>query len=231
MTIYTGPNGQQTLNVDFSAGNPIPSKITPGLSYNAGGGLTSAPLSHTLNLLGTLPSGPFSSETHTANDAAVAPKSANYGAIKFVDSRATTTSLSYSGLQPINDTVPATNFTFNTGPGNQSFQVVDGPIVRGFVTTQISSTSTPVGFERVNFANKGNVVIQSQAGNDAIAVNNPTTATGLLTLQINTGDGNDVVDVMATPPIASLGVALGNGNDVVNIGNNNTLSQIMLRWW
>jgi hypothetical protein len=205
LTIDASPAGHQSLNIDFSGGNPIPTVGTPGLIFNAGANATSVLLSHTMNLSGTLPSGPFANENYTATGVGT-------GTITLDGA-----TLDFTGLQPIDDTVPAANFTFNSGPGAQSFQVIDGPTLKGFSTTEIVSTATPPGFELVDFANKSSVVVQTQAGNDTVVVNNPTAATGLVSFQINTGAGNDQVTVTSTPPIGAFGVTFGNGNDVLNI--------------
>ena len=68
LTIDTNPIGDQILTADFSQGNPIPSGQVPGLIFNAGASASSAPDSHVLDLQGTLPGGPFLSETHNAED-------------------------------------------------------------------------------------------------------------------------------------------------------------------
>jgi hypothetical protein len=224
LTIDTDPTRTQTLNINVSGGNPIPIASSPGLIFNADGDGTGGSTAgvHSLNIFGELPTGPFAGETHNANDPIIPPAEQlrQYGSIAFDDGTGLATALTslwYTGLQPINDTAPAVKFTFDTGPGPQSIQVIDGPIVNGLSTTQIKSAATPPGFALVNFANKSHVVVQSHAGDDTVVVNNPTAAAGLLSLQINTADGSDQVDVTAAPPIASFGVALGNGDDVVNI--------------
>ena len=56
---------------------PDPLTDTPGLTLNAGGDSTSGLDTHALNIFGELPSGPFASETHNANDPTVFPRSAS----------------------------------------------------------------------------------------------------------------------------------------------------------
>ncbi len=71
LTIDTGAMGDQILTADFSQGNPIPSGQVPGLIFNAGAAASSVPDSHVLDLQGTLPGGPFLSETHNAEDPSI----------------------------------------------------------------------------------------------------------------------------------------------------------------
>ena len=104
LTVDADPAGNQLLNIDFGGGNPIPTVGAPGLTFNAGGNGSSAG-NHALNLFGTLPSGPFTTETDTANGTGT-------GTITLDGA-----TLGYTGLQPIDDTVPAVNFTFNSDPG------------------------------------------------------------------------------------------------------------------
>ena len=107
----------------------------------------SASDSHALNIFGTLPTGPFASETHNANDQTVFPQVGQYGSIDFTDGQGTFTSLrasNYTGLQPITDTTPAVNYTFNDfGYPDQSFSATTGPIVGGFQTLEFANTPTP----------------------------------------------------------------------------------------
>ena len=106
--IDTDPTQDEALNIDFSGGgNPIPTAGQPGLIFNAGDPLFDA--SHVLTISGELPSGPFASEVHNANDQSVFPQVGQYGSIMFTDAEAINTSLDYTGLNPITDTAPAVN--------------------------------------------------------------------------------------------------------------------------
>lgn len=187
LTLDTGPFGTQHLTVDFNAGNPIPTQGFGGLTFNAGADATSAPDSHKLFIRGTLPTGAFASETHNA-EADFGPE--HHGDIVFVDAASITSSLVYTGLQPIDDTAAATNYTFNDFAAlDGSFNAVNGPTVLGFDTIQFASTSLPPGgFETTNVANKTNVVFN--ASNVFLGVNGTvnitTPSTGLASLQFNT---------------------------------------------
>jgi hypothetical protein len=223
LTIDAGPAADQFLDIDFSGGDPIPTFGAPGLIFNAGANATSPLGSHGMNLFNELPTGPFATETHNANDPSVFPQAGQYGSIDFTDPSGIATSLWYTGLQPIDDTTPAANYTFNDLASDQSFTASDGPMVLGFNTIQFANTpaTPPPTFETTNVANKTNIVFNTPSAGTPLAItgviNIPTAAAGLQSLQFNVGNGNDQVTVTATPSIANFGVALGTGNDTVNI--------------
>ena len=144
LTINTNAFGNQVMNIDMSGGNPIPFVDTPGLTFNAGADFgTAGAGTHAINIFGELPTGPFASETHNANDPSVFPQVGQYGSIFFDDGQgsfSSLTSLNYTGLLPINDTTPAIDYTFNDFADDQSFAATDGPIVVGFQTRSNSPT-------------------------------------------------------------------------------------------
>lgn len=104
----------------------------------------------------------------------------------------------FVNLTPINDTAAVTTYTFNDF-GGTTLNVVDGPIVGGFQTTQINGS----GFETTNIANKTNVVINGQLPSTTYTVNNPTPATGMTRMLIvGLGGGNTFnITPSATVPI------------------------------
>ena len=221
LTIDTDPAFDQTLNVDFGGVmpgdgfNPIPSAAPAGLIFNAdgdGSNLTPPAGTHALNLFGELVSGPFGSETHNANDQTVFPQVGQYGSIFFTDAAAINTGLDYTGLQPITDTTPAIDYTFNDfGYPDQSFSATTGPIVGGFQTIEFASTPTPpfpTNFETTDIANKNFVTFNTPPAippipNNGVigTVNIPTPSDGLLSLTFNTfTGGTDTVSFVNTPP-------------------------------
>jgi hypothetical protein len=104
-----------------------------------------------------------------------------------------TQKIEFTGLEPVNDTVGAANFTFTAPVGATIINVVDGPIV-GVQTTQINDGGTGA-FESLNFANKTNVTINGGSGVNTINVNIPTPAAGLTNLTVNTGgQAGDVIN-------------------------------------
>jgi hypothetical protein len=201
LTLSTSDFGSQVMNIDMSGGNPIPFSDTPGLTFNAGADSTSGLGTHVLNIFGTLPTGPFHSETHNANDPTVFPQAGQFGSISFDDGKGlfnSLTSLWYTGLQPINDTTPATLYTFNDFANDPSFTATSGSVTDPsgtFDTIQFANTPPvpPPTFETTNVANKTNIVFNTEPfvpGMPSLGiisvVNIPTASTGLATLTFNT---------------------------------------------
>ncbi len=237
LTLETDPTLTETLNVDFGGQvvgdgfNPIPyGGGETGLVFKADGDGTggAATGDHILNLLGTPASGQFTGDTWNAQNPADAGPG-RYGDIDFDDGRNTTASFTkivYSGLTPINDTTPALNYTFNDfGYPDQSFSVTDGPIVGGFQTLQIASTSSPPGFETTYIANKTNVTfnappeVAGEPGNGLTGtVDVPISSTGLASLTFNTGnDGNNAVSLVDVPPGLNTSLSGGTEADIVDV--------------
>jgi hypothetical protein len=225
LTILTNHSGNQVLNVDFSSGNPIPNGAgtSLGLILNAGADFGDTLGSHALNLFGTLPSGPFATEVHNANDPTVFPQIGQYGTIFFTDSIGSATGLSYTGLLPINDTAPAVTYTFNDFADDQSFLLQNGPVVMGFNTLQFVNTPAipPPTFETTNVANKTNVIFNTTtttAGVNGVVNVTAPTPTGLTTLTIHTLTGNDnQVSFQNTPPGVTTSLVGGSDEDVTNV--------------
>jgi hypothetical protein len=202
LTIHSG-TGANTLNVDFSNENPL--QQISSLVYNGGSG------SNTLNLQG----GTFTNESYSASGPGAGSINLDGSAINF------------TGLKPINDTTPVLDFTFNAPPTSLSIatvNIVDGPMVNGFQTTQINGVSQTgaTNFELVNFANKTNVTVNALGGTSAVpqivTVNNLIPAPRLTTLAVNTGAGSDLVTLTATPPNVALSVNTGfGGPDTVDV--------------
>jgi Bacterial Ig-like domain len=223
LTIDTDGSQDQLLNLDFGqGGNPIPQGGTPGLVYNAG---DPGPfVTHAMNIFGELPSGPFDSETHNANDPSVLPDVGQYGSIFFTEGGGgPDTSLNYTGLQPIDDTAPAVFYTFNDFADDQSFTAQDGPPVLGFDTIQFVNTPaipSPPTFETTNIANKNFVDFNTPGGGPGIigVVDITTPSTGLLALTFNLlTNGDNTVFVQNTPPGVVSSVNGGADEDTTNV--------------
>jgi hypothetical protein len=229
-----GPAGDQLLDIDFSGGNPIPTFGAPGLIFNAGSLSATPTNTDGLNLFGELPSGPFASETHNANDPTVFPQNGQYGSIDFDDGLGlptSLTSLDYIGLSPINDTTPATTYTFNDFGDDQSFTAQDGPVLNAPFGTNLQTiqfVNTPVSppptFETTNVANKTNIVFNTPTptvpGNQGLigVVNIPTPSTGLATIAFNTPTNADnTVSFVATPAGVATSLVGGADNDTTNV--------------
>jgi hypothetical protein len=194
----TAGSGNDSLSVDFSGQNPIPGDN--GLTFDGGSG------SNTLNLAG----GTFTNEVYSA----FGPGAGNID----LDS----SHIGFTNLRPVNDTVTATNYTFN-GPFNaNSINVGAGPLIGGTTQTlQIASTDTPPGFELANIANKTHVTVSAGGpftGNSVVLnYNSATPVTGLATLVVNSGTSADFVNVLATPPNVATSVNTQAGNDVLDL--------------
>ena len=67
------------------------------------------------------------------------------------------------------------------------------------------------GFETISFINKTNLVIQGNAGDDAIVLANTVTPAGLTTITVNAGEGDDKVSVIGG--IGQAVVLNGDGGD------------------
>jgi hypothetical protein len=176
--------GADTTTVEYAGGNPIPAGISggPGLDFDGG---TDGP--DTLILQRSAGSFTAASETYTATGPGAGDITLG-GLIRF------------SNLTPVNDTVPAINFTFTAPAASTALNVVNGPVVGGLNTTQINDFGTG-SFELINFANKANVTVNSGAGSQLINVNNPTAAAGLINLTVNGNAGSDTFNVKASTTV------------------------------
>ena len=202
---YLGGSGADTLTVDFSGGNPVPS--TFGLLYDGNAGF------NTLALTG----GSFTDQEYRASNS-------TDGFITLADSRIQSSSfIRFLDLSPIIDTVPAENFTFVAPDNVVAVNIVDGPISQGFQTTEINSGDTPAGFELIDFANKTNVVVDLTGiepfnpPGQLITLNTPTTATGLVSLSLASGISADQINVVATAPGVATSVNSGPGDDQITV--------------
>jgi hypothetical protein len=105
--------------------------------------------------------------------------------------------LRYAEIEPVNDTVPATNFTFNAPAAAARVGLVDGPGVSGFDTMQINDGGTGA-FELINFANKTNVTINAGTSS-AVTVDVGRNAAGASSLAVNAGAGPSSFDLRNAP--------------------------------
>jgi hypothetical protein len=209
VSISGANNVTNTLAVDFGNGNPIP---VGGLDFNGGTGTSTG--EGTL----VLKNGSFTNEVDT-------PTSANAGSITLG-----ATTIDYSNLAPIIDTLAVTNFTINAPKTADTINIINDPSSpqNGFQTTQVNSGTG--GLELVDFANKTNVTVTdtSAGGDDTFSINNPAPANGLSTLTINAsshGTGS-TFNVLATPATVTTNVNC-NAADSVNVGNNHSVQNIL----
>jgi hypothetical protein len=192
-------DGDDTTTVDYAGGNPIPSGISggPGLSFDGGTG------SDLLVLQRSAGSFSAAAETYTATGPGAGDIALAGGLIRF------------SNLTPVNDTVPVTNFTFTAPAASAALNVINGPVVSGFNTTQVNDLGS-ASFELINFANKTNVTLNSGTGSSIVSINNPVPASGLTMLTANGSPSSDSFSVKAS---ASVTINLNGGSPLVAPGD------------
>ena len=165
-----GPDATDTtLTVDFGPGPiPVPIAYTPGVLGQ-----------DTDNVL-ALRGGAFAHESHLA----LGP----HAGVITLDG----VPIAYDNLTPLDTTVVAALFTYNATAAADTINVIDGPTVSGFVTTQINCDGA---CELINVANKATIEIRTLGGDDEILVHNPNPASGLTVFAIDGGDGTDILAV------------------------------------
>ena len=196
-----GGAGDDTLNLDFTAGNIIPAG-SPGISYDGGAGL------NTLNLTETGSSYTAINEVYSASGP---------GGEISVDGQL----VDFTNLAPINDTLPATNFTFIGPAAAVNINVQAGPTVGSTATTEVASGDATSAFELIDFANKTNVTIDGGDGDNVINVTPNSLPTGT-NLAIDGGAGNNTVVISGTAASDAFNVSLS-GTDTVVQGASSSL--------
>jgi len=185
----SGVSGQSnSVTFDFTGGKAV---IPGGITYTGG---TLPGSSNSLNIVG----GTFTNET-------VTPSSAHNGTITL-----DTQTINFTNLTPITDSATVTNFTvFGTGGADQ-INVINGPLLGG--TTQSTEVNSGNGtFEKIDFANKTNVTINSLAGADTITMAIPNPEVGLNNLTV-LGTGADAITLDGNVPVpTTLSLTAGGG--------------------
>lgn len=195
--------GNDRTTVDFAGGNPIP---PGGIDFDGDSG------NDRLVLQRSAGSFAASSTTHTATGPGT-------GSINVDGSL-----ISYSGLEPVDDTVPATTFTFTAPGAATQLQVVNGPTVEGgFATTQINDGGTGA-FEQINFARKTNVTVNTGSVGQTVVINNSIAPPNLSNLTINASNAEDNIDILAVPPGVVTTVNPLGSNDTVRVAGAGVLS-------
>jgi hypothetical protein len=185
----TGDAGTDTLTIDFGSGNPVPT--TGGLSFDGG---TEAGT----DLL-VLQNGSFASETHNATGS-------GSGNITFTGGSVIT----YTGLEPIDDTVAVTNFTFNAPGTADTVQIENSPAAG---RSRIRSANNT--FELIDYANKTNLTVNGAGGSDTLNLTATIVPPGLTTLTVDGGTSADIFNVSTT--FVPTTINGDDGGDTVNI--------------
>jgi hypothetical protein len=210
--------GDDRLKIDLANGNPIPAG---GLLYRGGG--QSSATGDRLEILGT----GSQSLTYLPSGSASGSGSLSIGG----------KNLSFTGLEPI--TVSGLASVSLVTPNGSDTLSIDTPAAG---QSRISGTSGDISFESLTFFNTGSVTIDTAANDsedsrdDVITVGSAgLTASGLSTLVINSGQGNN--SFIINGGFAALGPAgAGNGNlaitanndSVVNLAGNQVLAGLTL---
>lgn len=188
-----GGSGADVLQVDFSGGVPFGSG---GLTFTGGGA------SNALTLL----NGSFG--TDTIDEAA--------GAIQ-LDGNSL---IQFSNVGRVSDLTNSSSLYFNTGTGNETLAVQNGPMMTGLPTTEISAPNLTL-----DFANKGYAQLNTN-GNDVVTMTNSVADAALFAFELDTLAASDTVSVYATPAWVSTEITSdyvapppANGPDYVTIGN------------
>ncbi|MCY2929009.1 MAG: FG-GAP-like repeat-containing protein [Planctomycetota bacterium] len=116
----------------------------------------------------------------------------------------TTQTVSFTGLEPVVDTVAAVTLTVNATAADNAINYTTGTLLtQGLITIDT--------FESFEFANKGALVINAGAGSDEIHLNNPNTPTALATITVNGGDptASDTLIVNGTAATTVVDTAAG----------------------
>ncbi len=103
-----------------------------------------------------------------------------------------TQTITFTGLEPIADNVTVGSLEVNASPGNDTINVIDGPMFQGAPTVEVNFGVPAAPYELIRFANKTAVTVNGTAGADTINVNYGTAAAGLTEMTVN-GDGRNPV--------------------------------------
>ncbi|MHC4880085.1 MAG: choice-of-anchor Q domain-containing protein [Planctomycetota bacterium] len=184
-----GSADDDTLTIDFSAGNVVPAG---GLTFNGGAQRSGG---DTL----VLESGTYETITHTFANASDGTITLDDGS----DARVVT----YTGLEPITDNLAADDRVFDFGASSDDVTLSDGAAAADGLT-RIASVSSS---ETVDFATPTtSVTINTAAGDDTVTLDGvDSTFSG--DVRVNTGDDADTVDASL---FSQRAIATGgNGND------------------
>jgi hypothetical protein len=192
-----GFGGNDTLTLDFTNGDPIPTSLV----FDGGDGATNRLL---------LSGGSVTDEIYIA------------GGPRLGVLRLDPSSVGILNVASIDDVISATNFTFEgTGAADQ-ITVADGPLVEGFQTGTISSDNRQ--FIPFSFANKTLVAANGNRGSDAFTVNLGTQPASLTRLSLFGQDAVNAADDDAADSFtlkANAGVFIpaqgGGGGDIFNV--------------
>jgi hypothetical protein len=204
--VVAGGLGNDSLTVN-SATNPL---LLP-TTFDGGVGVDSL----------ILTGGSATTDTYTAGPQ---PGSGN-SAIVFAGG---TQTINFQNLEPVLDNVQAVTLTVNGSPANNAINYTAGP-GGGIFGANSTGLVTIDNQESIEFASKTSLIINGQAGDDVISLNNPTMPTGLTGITVNGNDptasdtlivngtgGTDAINYAPTAP--SAGTITGAGPVAITFG-------------
>ena len=197
-----GGDGDDTLTVDLSGGDVIPPN---GIFFNGNGQAGG----DSLIVIGD-----------GTNTGAYTPDSTTNGnGLVFAD---TIGNITFTGLEPVQvSAFPA--FTFISPNSDDIITIADGVGMGGEDALNVSGTSGGIGFEDLTVFDVATFTVDlgtNDAGtpDDDVTYNNLTTPQGIASVNVNTGAGDDFVEIAATATSTMLGVDTGVGNDTTEVG-------------
>ena len=178
--IINGGTGDDIVTIDFSTGTPgQPRTIT--FNGDAGdddlvvtGGGATATVDYTVG--STADSGTVATDLDGNNGT--------------VNDRQTIT---FTGLEPVEDTQVATTFTINGSASNDTINVTDGNDGVG----GLNEVNFNGAFELVRFSNKTTVEVNGLGGADTVNLNYTAGSASFAAMNVNAGTGGDTVNVLA----------------------------------
>ena len=198
--VINGADGvDDTLNLDFTGGNPIPSG---GLTFNGGAGGNDG-----INITG----GTFQTHTYSYINA-------NDGTISLDPDGSGPTSpsvINFIGLEPIVNSGTATDIVFNLPGGGTDQAILEDDGTPGNGISQIRSQNGTPTFETTFFANpSGSLTVNMGAGSDTFTV--AALDSGFdADVNINGEGGDDAISVQAVTGSGTYTIAGGDDSDTL----------------
>ena len=200
----TGGSGQDTLQLDFSGGVPIPSG---GLSFT-GGGASNRLVLENANVF---------NDIYNTTDATSGTISINGG------------NITYANIGGITDSTTAFLFSFSDTAAADQINLVDGPMVGGAQSFELNSGSGM--FVPTDVTNKQTISMYLNSGNDVVNVNLPVAAARLSQFDLDTANAQATVNLLATPGAVTTSInsssVSSNGPDTFNVGNAGSVQGIL----
>lgn len=191
-----GSSDRDTLTIDYSGGVIVPPISYDGADPTTGGGDSLR-----------LQNGTAETITHTFVDESTGSVSIQFDA-------STSTTIQYTGLEPVIDNLGAVDRVFSFTGGSEQISLSDNAVA-GDNVNRIDST---LG-ESVDFINPTNsLTVNAGSGADQIDLLDLDSLTIFPTMTINGDDADDVVNVENVAATLTLNLSGGSGNDTFNIG-------------